>query len=182
VVVALTVSGWLASSASALDLLPTSERQTEVGPGNPTQLGRLWAYWGGLEVERQDENNPATLERVRWGSYRATCVSIAPAGFPPDKADDRMSCTVVMAARGVLGGTLVAEGLVKMPRAATGQSPPGFFMQAHECSSARRLPPPNCVPRKLAIVGATGRLYKNLGGYVVSLKVAGRIRIVAPPP
>ena len=164
---AVAISLWSAApthAATSLTLFPKNEHMAAIASKPPGHVGRMWSYWGELMVDAPTPPNPPKT-KIRWGSYRAICVWVARNGLPPNKSDNRVACTVVMAARQTNGPTLVAEGLVKMPVTARNH---GLFDRASQCSSARPAPPPNCRPRQLAITGATGVLRPMLG-YVVTI-------------
>lgn len=171
IVAATVVSGWSAPSAvgaNSLTLVPTNEHQARVVSKAWGKPGRVWAYWGSL----------TEAAGAPWGSYRATCTWIGPKGTAATKFDNRLTCTVVLAARAVPGSTLIAEGLVRMPKESKNT---GLFNRAHECSSVSA-PPPNCKARQLAITGATGS-YKAWTGYVADVRatLSGGVEIAIGP-
>ncbi len=164
IVASMVASAWSAPSAvgaNSLTLVPTNEHQARVVSKAWGKPGRVWAYWGSLR-------QAAVGAGVPWGSYRATCTWIGPKGTAATKFDNRLTCTVVLAARAIPGSTLIAEGLVRMPKESKST---GLFNRAHECSSVSA-PPPSCKPRQLAITGATGA-YKGWAGYVADVRVTG---------
>jgi hypothetical protein len=166
-----------AVSPFPLDLKAKDEGQAVLVAGGPGQ-GRVWGYWGKLT-----KPTPADLAGHKWGSYRATCTWLADSSWSGDqnKRDNRFLCTIVLSHRhgpgghGLPhGGSLVAQGLVKLPKASD-----GLFVRAHECSSARTRWLAACRPRMLAITGGTGE-YEGVEGHV-DLSVDGYISIANAP-
>jgi hypothetical protein len=150
----------------------------EASPGG----ARMWGYWG--KLTKPTFHNPAGYD---WGSYRATCSWLADPTWGPHPQnhyrDDRLLCTVVLSHRhgpggktAPHGGSLIAEGLLKMPKAAD-----GLFVRAHECSSAKKARLlPSCGPRTLAITGGTG-VFEGVLGHV-DLTKANKLSLKTPNP
>jgi hypothetical protein len=170
-----------AASPLPLTLKAKDEDHAMLGEASPGGA-RLWGYWG--KLTKPTFHNPAGYD---WGSYRATCAWLAEPswGAHPEKhyRDNRLFCTVVLSHRHgpggrttPHGGSLVAEGLVRMPEATE-----GLFVRAHECSSSRQARLlPKCWPRTLAITGGTGDFEGVLGH--VDLTKANKLSLKTPNP
>jgi hypothetical protein len=163
-----------ATSPFPFDLKAESEGHAVLAPGGPGQA-RMWGYWG--KLVKPTVANP----HHKWGSYRATCAWLADDAGPGQR-DNRFLCTIVLSHRhgpggagAQHGGSLVAQGLVVLPKLSD-----GLFVRAHECSSARTQWLPQCGPRKLAITGGTGE-YEGVPGHL-DLSTTGYIAIDNPTP
>jgi hypothetical protein len=155
-----------ARAAAFPSLKPDQNDKAEIVSRDFGVAGRTWGYWGTLLRWDASATPP---NWVKWGSYRATCVWLAKSGVAEDKRDNRMVCTVVLTA--LSGGTLIAQGQLIRPRK------DGYlFTRASDCSSVHPPPRTSCVPRPLAITGATSP-YKHRIGDAVDLTTADRITI-----
>jgi hypothetical protein len=145
-VLALAVSApGTASAQQYVTFRPTDEHHAVIRAGRPGEAGRTWGYWGKLTL-------PAS--GARWGSYRATCSWLADQAWKdhPTRRDNRCLCTVILSFPQD-NGSLVAQGLVRLPRGTD-----GLFAGASQPGGTRR-------PEPLAITGGTG-LYESMRGYV----------------
>jgi hypothetical protein len=148
------------AEAEDLALVPASEDSVVIRDGGQGEAGRTWGYWGRFTGSKT-------------GSYKATCSWLAASHWGtdpnPNNRDHRLFCTIVFAFRKQAGdpahsdgGSLVAQGLVKLP-GANGK----LF--------ARRS------WRKLAITGGTAP-YVGRQGFVDRRGADGKIVITLVPP